>query len=241
MLEGWYCRTLNEQASQNQPNEDDSSDEDSQNENEGPPAYNNNHDIDYKSQYKYLKQKLKYLIYENESFQDALRSSQRRLLKISRDRSFLLDRLLQYERPSGSETEETESSGDENLKNESKKRKVDENAVKTTTAGSGRGRKRKNAQQPSKPKVMITSNNNSILNNSTNEGHVTTEEVERHLQSRQFMELPERAPPTVPNEMFSNEPSLDSESNDPTVETSPSNVGEDCINNENMTRNEFNS
>lgn len=40
---------------------------------------------------------------------------------------------------------------------------------------------------------------------------MTPEEVERHLQSRQnFMELvPERAPPTVPTEMFSNEPSLD--------------------------------
>ena len=43
------------------------------------------------------------------------------------------------------------------------------------------------------------------------DGHMTAEEVERHLQSRQsLMELvPERAPPTVPNEMFSNEPSLD--------------------------------
>ena len=43
------------------------------------------------------------------------------------------------------------------------------------------------------------------------DGHMTAEEVERHLQSLQsLMELvPERAPPTVPNEMFSNEPSLD--------------------------------
>lgn len=39
---------------------------------------------------------------------------------------------------------------------------------------------------------------------------MTTEEVERHLQSRQsLIEL--RALPTVPTEMFSNEPSLDSE------------------------------
>lgn len=38
---------------------------------------------------------------------------------------------------------------------------------------------------------------------------MTPEEVEKHLQSRQsFMDL-ERAPPTVPTEMFSNEPSLD--------------------------------
>lgn len=53
-----------------------------------------------------------------------------------------------------------------------------------------------------------------VTGNSTNalpDGHMTAEEVERHLQSRQtLMELvPERAPATVPNEMFSNEPSLD--------------------------------
>lgn len=43
------------------------------------------------------------------------------------------------------------------------------------------------------------------------DGHMTAEEVERHLQSRQSIigMVPERAPPTVPTEMFSNEPSLD--------------------------------
>ncbi|KAJ8927492.1 hypothetical protein NQ314_020041 [Rhamnusium bicolor] len=61
------------------------------------------------------------------------------------------------------------------------------------------------------------------------DGHMTPEEVERHLQSQSFMEfVPERAPPTVPTEMFSNEPSLDSESNDVgELETSPSNMGEE--------------
>lgn len=51
---------------------------------------------------------------ENECFQDALRCSQKRLLKVSRDRSFLLDRLLQYEKPESttSESEDTESSDD---------------------------------------------------------------------------------------------------------------------------------
>lgn len=54
------------------------------------------------------------LFQENECFQDALRSSQKRLLKVSRDRSFLLDRLLQYEKPESttSESEDTESSDD---------------------------------------------------------------------------------------------------------------------------------
>lgn len=51
---------------------------------------------------------------ENECFQDALRCSQKRLLKVSRDRSFLLDRLLQYEKQDSttSESEDTESSDD---------------------------------------------------------------------------------------------------------------------------------
>lgn len=53
--------------------------------------------------------------------------------------------------------------------------------------------------------MPASSSNSGILA----DGHMTPEEVERHLQSRQsFMEL-ERAPPTVPTEMFSNEPSLD--------------------------------
>lgn len=53
---------------------------------------------------------------------------------------------------------------------------------------------------------MPPTNNTSILS----DGHMTPEEVERHLQSQSFMEfVPERAPPTVPTEMFSNEPSLD--------------------------------
>lgn len=55
---------------------------------------------------------------------------------------------------------------------------------------------------------------------------MTTEEVERHLQSRQsLIEL--RAPPTtVPTEMF--EPSLDSEC-EQLIEMSPSNLTEDCL------------
>lgn len=51
---------------------------------------------------------------ENESFQEALRSAQRRLIIATQDRSFLLDRLLLYERVenSSSESEETDSSDD---------------------------------------------------------------------------------------------------------------------------------
>ncbi|XP_029694614.1 INO80 complex subunit E isoform X3 [Takifugu rubripes] len=55
-------------------------------------------EIDYKRKYKNLKRKLKFLVYEQECFQEELRRAQRKLLKISRDKSFLLDRLLPYER-----------------------------------------------------------------------------------------------------------------------------------------------
>uniref|UniRef100_A0A3Q0S6T8 INO80 complex subunit E n=1 Tax=Amphilophus citrinellus TaxID=61819 RepID=A0A3Q0S6T8_AMPCI len=57
-------------------------------------------EVDYKRKYKNLKRKLKFLVYEQECFQEELRRAQRKLLKVSRDKSFLLDRLLQYERKS---------------------------------------------------------------------------------------------------------------------------------------------
>lgn len=57
---------------------------------------------------------------ENEFMNESLRSSQRRLLKVTRDRSFLLDRLLQYEKPdaTSSESDGTETSEDDNIKTE---------------------------------------------------------------------------------------------------------------------------
>ncbi|XP_015706279.1 INO80 complex subunit E isoform X3 [Coturnix japonica] len=47
--------------------------------------------------YRALKRRLRLLLYEQECFQEELRRAQRRLLRVSRDKSFLLDRLLQYE------------------------------------------------------------------------------------------------------------------------------------------------
>jgi INO80 complex subunit E len=68
--------------------------------------------INYKQKYHALKKKIKLLVYEQECFVDELRKSQRKLLKVSRDRSFLLDRLLQYENidASSSDSESTASS-----------------------------------------------------------------------------------------------------------------------------------
>lgn len=53
---------------------------------------------------------------ENECFQNVLKTSQRKLLKASRDKHFLLDRLLEYEKPvfsDSSDGEATESSDDD--------------------------------------------------------------------------------------------------------------------------------
>jgi len=69
----------------------------------------------YMNQYKNLKRKLKTLLFEQECFHEDLRKSQRKLLRVSRDKSFLLDRLLQYEEPecSSSDEDNTDSSSEE--------------------------------------------------------------------------------------------------------------------------------
>lgn len=125
MLEGWYCRSIANEAAAAE--EEERLQEESK----------------LKTQYKFLKGKLKHLLYvknskkviwlvkenllqENECFQQALKSAQKRLLSITRDRSFLLDRLLLYEKTDNSSTEsdETDSSDDESIKVESAKRYV---------------------------------------------------------------------------------------------------------------------
>lgn len=90
---------------------------------------------------------------------------------------------------------------------------------------------RKKIDNPNQPKRKRMSKKQKLHLNSLNmnsEGHMTAEEVEKHLQSRQsLLNLVERAPPTVPNEMlqFSNDPSLEgSESNDQI-----SNLGEESL------------
>ncbi|BFG03337.1 INO80 complex subunit E [Drosophila madeirensis] len=136
MLEGWYCRSLANQeegAVKDEPLQQESDEEQptrnigqvhARGVGAGAPASsssasagiaNNANNVDYKDRYKNLKRKLKFLIYENEYFQDLLHTNQRRLLKVSRDRTFLLDRLLLYEHPAkdSSDSEATDSSDSE--------------------------------------------------------------------------------------------------------------------------------
>ncbi|KAG5875738.1 hypothetical protein JTB14_010726 [Gonioctena quinquepunctata] len=220
MLEGWYCRSIANEAAAAE--EEERALEESK----------------FKKEYKYLKRKFQNLVYENEAFQQALRTAQKRLLMVTRDRTFLLDRLLMHEKVdnSTSESEDTESSDDgEVVKMEILKKRRDVGSHSSHhQIHSGKSVpvvKRKRPPAPRPPKqvpqnVHLQMPSAGIV---LSDGHMTPEEVERHLQSQSFMEfVPERAPPTVPTEMFSNEPSLDSESNDiGELETSPSNMGEE--------------
>ncbi|XP_045596705.1 uncharacterized protein [Procambarus clarkii] len=118
---------------------------------------------DYKATYKTLKRKLKLLIYENECFQEELRKAQRALLRVRRDKSFLLDRLLQYQRgpDSSSDSEQTEESDTEtDTKIEAKRKRL---SMEGSTVGSSNSQGSV-TKPPSKKKK--SSNNNSSSSSS---------------------------------------------------------------------------
>ncbi|EEC00712.1 conserved hypothetical protein [Ixodes scapularis] len=164
--------------------------------------------VSYRQKYRNLKRKLKFLLYENECFQEELRKAQRKLLKVTRDKSFLLDQILQYESidSSSSDSDATVSSDSE-----------PEHRIEPPTPVI---KKKKPAQlstqpqQPSKPLLTASSIQKRIMEANETlivgrlDGHMTSEEVERHLEARQALRdlLPEKAPLTVPAELFSNEP-----------------------------------
>uniref|UniRef100_A0A182NT22 INO80 complex subunit E N-terminal domain-containing protein n=1 Tax=Anopheles dirus TaxID=7168 RepID=A0A182NT22_9DIPT len=146
MLGGWYCRTMNEEAQQQNSQMDsvmtnmDMGDPPMDNYSSGAEDDSEDEEsltlaTDYKALYTDLKKKVKILIYENVYFQNNLRASQKRLLKITRDRSFLLDRLLEYERPelSSSDSDDTVDS-DDSMREEapSKKRKFEASSSQST-------------------------------------------------------------------------------------------------------------
>ncbi|XP_013399918.1 INO80 complex subunit E [Lingula anatina] len=96
---------------------------------------NSTPEVDYKQKYRVLKRKLKYLIFEQECFTEELRKAQRKLLKVSRDKSFLLDRLLQYEKLEDSSSEsEVVSTDDEGGGKEGSSKKKKSNSSLGTEA-----------------------------------------------------------------------------------------------------------
>ncbi|KAJ8312351.1 hypothetical protein KUTeg_009724 [Tegillarca granosa] len=211
------------------------------------------HQVDYKTKYKALKKKLKFLVYflliEQECFLEELRKAQRKLLKVSRDRSFLLDRLLEYEKID-------ESSGDSDATASSDSEADGQSAVKRvniwlsqsimisvlgsikerkksshnsgqfnfgsgsdstifgglsmagltpggtsslaggSTSDSARKRPKSTGKKPKGGKVGQMKNDKSVT------GHMTREELERHLESRQHAFGIEKTPTILPNEIF---------------------------------------
>lgn len=61
---------------------------------------------------------------ENECYQEELRNSQRHLLKLSRDKNFLLDRLLNYE-SAEEPSEESDADSDATIEEKIKPKKWD--------------------------------------------------------------------------------------------------------------------
>nr|CAG4644499.1 EOG090X0LZH [Lepidurus arcticus] len=183
----------------------------------------------YKKKYQALKNKLKFLIYENEAFTEEINRTEQLILQVLRDKNYLLDQLLQYEEPeteaSSLDGEATDSSDGET------KPKPGMNKMKSKTSKPGTvGVKRLGVQSNAKPKKKAakspksqeaTSQDTSaapskqldvagMSSSSQNQhlqGHMTPEEVEKHLESRKLILdfAFDRAPPTVPVEMFSNE------------------------------------
>lgn len=100
-----------------------------------------------------------------------------------------------------------------------------------SSTGSTRGRKKK-IQAPTAVEVVEPLPNTTFNHFDSVVNQQTREEVERQLSKRSVIDLiPERAPATVPVEMFSNEPSLDSEPTDNLLEgSSPTHVAaEECV------------
>ncbi|XP_060552770.1 INO80 complex subunit E-like [Ruditapes philippinarum] len=175
--------------------------------------------IDYKQKYKVLKKKLKFLVYEQECFLEELRKAQRRLLKVSRDRSFLLDRLLQYEKLE-------ESSGDSDLTASS-----DSEPESLRPEGSTSKRKRGAlpagfdpsavlggmgftaiSQGPPKKKAKTNVKKKTASKKQTPTNPMSRAELERHLESKQEIFGIEKTPAFLPSEIFSNDNSnLDSD------------------------------
>jgi INO80 complex subunit E len=71
----------------------------------------------YKTKYRELKKRLKYLVYENECFTADIKDTQMKLLQINREKSFLLDQLMQHEtiKLSDNDMESTDYSSDEEV------------------------------------------------------------------------------------------------------------------------------
>ncbi|KAB7494233.1 Origin recognition complex subunit 5 [Armadillidium nasatum] len=187
-------------------------------------------EADYKALYKNLKRKLKVLIYENECFQDELKKSQRSLLKVQRDKTFLLDRILQYQQgpESSSDSEQTDESDNENYNKDNKRKKVSQDQNSSFNLNVQNGIKNSNIKKKKNVQNVlgggiVTSKNSSHRQGgkqssgatlssttqaaaaaATSDGQMTREEIERQLAARQpFSDFSTAVSLTLPNQLFS--------------------------------------
>ncbi|KAL8619148.1 hypothetical protein ACOMHN_019420 [Nucella lapillus] len=218
-----------------------------------PDAYADT-EIDYKQKYKTLKKRLKLLVYEQECFLEELRKAQRKLLKVARDRSFLLDRLLQYEKVDDSSgdsdaTASSDSDGEGHHRDgvPAKRRRVGGQgggaghsssvvaggdggsqlaspsniasiilAQQAAASGSQEGGGKKRAKTSAK-KTKASSTAPKLPSGVTEvatllpssaaaiPGHMTREELERHLDAKQNVFGIEKATASLPMDIFSND------------------------------------
>ncbi|XP_050410201.1 uncharacterized protein LOC126824847 isoform X2 [Patella vulgata] len=178
-----------------------------------PDGYATEPQIDYKVKYKALKKKFRLLVYEHECFLEELRKAQRKLLKVARDRSFLLDRLIQYEKveESSGDSDATASSDSDGEGHKdgslSKKRKLNSGTISvppeyahlvSAAALSGVLHGGGSSNQDSSKKRRH-------LKGGKQPGQMTREELERHLDSRQSSFGLEKAPANLPMDIFNND------------------------------------
>ncbi|KAK7488249.1 hypothetical protein BaRGS_00020556 [Batillaria attramentaria] len=182
--------------------------------------------IDYKQKYKALKKRLKLLVYEQECFLEELRKAQRKLLKVARDRSFLLDRLVQYEKvdDSSGDSDATASSdsdgeGHHREGTPAKRKRVSghgSGSVHHQASGSGESSQAATpasiasiilaqVEEASGGKAAGESSQASHVPASMMPGQMTREELERHLDAKQNAFGIEKASASLPMEIFSND------------------------------------
>lgn len=144
-----------------------------------------------KQQYRTLKRRFKFLVYENECYQEQLRNLQRKLLKLSRDKNFLLDRLQNFEKVSDSSDDsdtpvETTVQPIDNLNGIKKKGKEPQPTVPSTvklveksTANTSSAPKRKRIRN--KPQTTVTSLQQQSNNNVNLAGQTGTLQQQQNV------------------------------------------------------------
>ncbi|XP_067932638.1 transforming growth factor beta regulator 1-like isoform X2 [Watersipora subatra] len=155
----------------------------------------------FKHKYKLLKRKLKGLVYEHELLSDQLERTQKKLLRVSKDRSFLLDRMLRYEKvaDTSSDSEATDQSESDTERPVSKKKaNTPPHSTTLSTLNNEDG------SDPTKKTPKCKSNKKPKSGSSKRVPSMSQEDLEKHLNSRPEKPAIEKATSSLPTEIFGN-------------------------------------